>query len=524
MRRLDEKGSVLVFLTLGIALLGAFIGLSVDLGKSYLQRARMSRLVDGAALAAAKVLKGQAGYEAAATQAACDSMVMNGAKVKVDGAGKCSSVAGPKFTVNLAFVDRDVPGGPPMKFVQVTGVEDMPTHFMGLISLMAPGDFSKIKVAVTAEAGPERPVDLMLVLDRSGSMSGATGVPGVSKIAALRTSVNEFLDNSFGADDRIGLVSFSSRGCGNASGQDSTVDGPCSPDIPIDDATTTHIDRIRSRVNALNANGYTNTMEAIRTARGPLAQAFNDSKRATTRKVMLLITDGQPTAMRIDNDKECHESPITGGASLPYPGDQGSFANGCRFGAVNSSRMERGPLTNSSWNAIGSGAAGAQLFKDTIRCTRSLINCDTNGAMHEANLLRNCGYNNSACVAGGDHDVLVFVIAIGKEDKSTPNSSLDQNAKCLLARIANAAEIENADTRVVETMVDNCNNKYTTIDGDTHADLAEGFPCPAGLAPCIDGTQQKGKVYTINLQGDVTDQLRLVFNEITAILKLRLTM
>ena len=50
MRKLNQKGSVLIFFTLAFALLGTFIGLAVDFGRAYLEKARISRLVDGAAL------------------------------------------------------------------------------------------------------------------------------------------------------------------------------------------------------------------------------------------------------------------------------------------------------------------------------------------------------------------------------------------------------------------------------------------------------------------------------------------
>jgi Flp pilus assembly protein TadG len=98
MRRLNQNGSVLVFLTLGFALLGTFIGFAVDFGRGYVEKARVSRLVDGAALAAAKLLQGQPGYESEATRAACDSMVMNGAEVAMTGTGSCASVTGSDLT------------------------------------------------------------------------------------------------------------------------------------------------------------------------------------------------------------------------------------------------------------------------------------------------------------------------------------------------------------------------------------------------------------------------------------------
>jgi hypothetical protein len=389
---------------------------------------------------------------------------------------------------------------------------------------MVPGDYSTINVNAVAEAGPERPVDLMLVLDRSGSMTAGTGT-GQTKIDALKTAVNTFLNNTFSASDRIGMISFSTRGCG-VNGSDTTA-AVCTPDVPFDFATSSFITSMQAKVNGLNAVGGTNTMEALRSARPPIANAFADNTRATARKAVLLVTDGQPTFMIRDNDTACKRNPFDNNP-LPSPGDTndssssnpGPFTNGCKHG-VNVSRMLRQTLNNTTGPFTAYG--GDTLYKQTIRCTRSLINClGTNGAMHEANLLRNCGYNNSACTAGGEHGTLIFAIAIGRKDLSAPQQSLDENAKCLLARVANATDIVHAATGVVETMATNCNNKFTTGDGDTHADLVEGWPCVTG--PCIDTTQQKGKVYTIDVTGNVEAQLEQVFNEIAAILKLRLVL
>ena len=71
MRRLNQKGSFIVMLALAFALLGSFIGFALDLGRAYLERARLTRLVDAASLAAAKVVKGRSAYMNAATRAAC---------------------------------------------------------------------------------------------------------------------------------------------------------------------------------------------------------------------------------------------------------------------------------------------------------------------------------------------------------------------------------------------------------------------------------------------------------------------
>jgi uncharacterized membrane protein len=169
MRKLNQKGSVIVFITLSFALLGTFIGFALDFGRAYLEKARIARLVDGAALAAAKVLKGQVGLQDAATRAACDSMTMDGAAVVFSGGNTCAGSTG-TLNVSVNYVQHPAPGGVDLWYVQVEGREPVATTFLRFLGWLTPGDYSTIDVRAMAEAGPERPIDLMLVLDRSGSM------------------------------------------------------------------------------------------------------------------------------------------------------------------------------------------------------------------------------------------------------------------------------------------------------------------------------------------------------------------
>jgi len=530
MRRLNnQKGSFMVFLTLSFALLGTFIGFAIDFGHAYLEKARISRLVDGAALAAAKALKGQSGFEDEATRAACDSMVMNGAPVIMAGPLSCTTTEGAPLTVALSFFDVPVEGGPPIKHVSVTGTEPVSTTFLNFLSWMVPGDYTKINVSAMAEAAPERPIDLMLVLDRSGSMTATDG-SGQQKIVSLKTAVNAFLglSNTFSSDDRIGIVSFATRGCGNSSGGDSTST-TCAPDRDLYFATSAYISQLQATVNGLDALGGTNTMEALQTARGPLAAAFNDPNRATTRKAVLLVTDGQPTYMRRANKYDCEHNPKTG-AILPSPGDINGPAVGCLHGVaswtsgVSTPYMRRRPLSiDPAVRIPGTPLTDPDLYRQVISCTRSMTGycTGTDGAMHEANLTRNCGFGNSACASGGAHDIVVFTIAIGKVDNDQPQQSMDKNAKCLLARMSNAEQIISAATGVIETLTSVCTGQIITLDGDTHFDLTQGFP-PCGTTPCIDGTQEKGRVYMIDSTGNVQAQLQTVFDEIAKLLKLRL--
>ena len=355
--KLNQKGSFIVWFTVAFALYGTFIGFAVDFGRAYLEKARISRLVDGASLAAAKVLKGQVGFENDATRAACDSMTMNGAPVVMTGGNSCTTTVGASMTASVEFFDLPAPGGSPVRAVRVTGTELVPTTFLRFLGWMVPGDYSTINVVARAEAGPERPIDLVLVLDRSGSMSGA-------KIAALKTTVNEFLDNNFTGNDRIGMVSFAWRGCGNAAGGDNLAANICQPDVPMADATSANINTLKNRVTGLTPNnGATNTMEALRTARVPIAAAFNDPTRVATRKVVLLITDGKPTAMRLDTDAQCKQNPMNGNPVTAW--DTGSFPAGCLMEAnnANGSVAMRGTLNNvPAWPSWPQ----ANVFQNTI--------------------------------------------------------------------------------------------------------------------------------------------------------------
>lgn len=120
------------------------------------------------------------------------------------------------------------------------------------------------------------PEDIMLVLDRSGSMDG-------QPLTDLKTAANGFVDIIDEASDgvlngviangsQISVVSFA----GSAS---------------VDQALTTNANAVKSAINALVASGLTNHEAAISTAQAQLAAGI-----ATNTKDMIIFTDGQTTA------------------------------------------------------------------------------------------------------------------------------------------------------------------------------------------------------------------------------------
>lgn len=138
------------------------------------------------------------------------------------------------------------------------------------------GEF-QVTLALTAAPDIiENPTDIVLVLDRSGSMSG---VP----LAAMKEGSNTFIDiiqqatddgsgsGDLGSGTRMGVVSFSSS---------AVVDAPL----------TASVSQLKGAVDALTAGGSTNHGDAFATATQVLETGTNPVK------VMVLFTDGNTTA------------------------------------------------------------------------------------------------------------------------------------------------------------------------------------------------------------------------------------
>jgi Ca-activated chloride channel family protein len=113
---------------------------------------------------------------------------------------------------------------------------------------------------------PQRATDMIIVLDRSGSMSEANKMPYAK--AAIRDVLSR-LNNH----DRFALVSFSNNAIVH------------SPLVPVDSAKREYLNGV---VNSIVPSGGTNMSDGLNTALRIMAN--NDSQRA---KKVLLLSDGQ---------------------------------------------------------------------------------------------------------------------------------------------------------------------------------------------------------------------------------------
>jgi Flp pilus assembly protein TadG len=547
MKKINQRGQILIFVTLGFVMLGLFVGMAIDFGRGYLERARISRTVDAVALAAARALLGSSApsYEDAAVKAGCGAASMNGVTSSsctrtspVDPSGRpVGCTPGTGAVVSICFVSMGVTGGGTMNFVQVSGRSSVPTTFLRLLTFVGAGDYTTLPVAAVAEGGPDRPVDLMLILDRSGSMTG-TDPSGVSKIRALKCALTGltgsngcpggvtspgFLNVGFTDNDKMGMTSFASRGCGEepgfGSGNSTSSSDPCLADVSLAIFDNSQKTNIVNRINGLDPGTgegpYTNTMEGLRAAITPMGNAFLDTSRAS-RKAVLLVTDGQPTALRLNSQAACEKDPG------PYPGTTGNNltggvpwgnANGCFF-RYQGSGLRRVTLNGSSgtnFTTTTPASGPPNLYQRLFSATR-------NAARNEAYQLRALGSGN----------VIVFVIGIGSPDTSQPpDYRLDANARCLLGLIANDPDVINDPS--TNNATGSCAGVYSTGTGtpteDTHQDLTQTTPPGIGGAvpSAVIPGQLNGKLFTVDLNGDVTAQLQDIFGQIAAILKLRLT-
>ena len=134
------------------------------------------------------------------------------------------------------------------------------------------------KVTLALSAAPDissNPTDIVLVLDRSGSMTG-------SPLANMKLGANSFIDiidqatdssqdGTIGSGSRIGIVSFSNT-------------------ATADTQLITSVAALKSAVDSLTAGGSTNHADAFAKA----VQLFDPA--SSNAKVIVMFTDGKTTA------------------------------------------------------------------------------------------------------------------------------------------------------------------------------------------------------------------------------------
>jgi hypothetical protein len=250
------RGSILIAFALFLVVLLGFAALATEAGRWYLVRAELSKSVDAAALIAAKNIS--------------------------------NPFVSPR-TIGLQFAQENFPvgylGTPAVGF---PGAVSFTVDTIGNDKVQVTGHVSSTPIlaqlfgvntvpTVSSSVAQKKDVEIMVILDRSGSMAGA---PISDLKSAARTFVSFF--SSTQDKDKMGMISFATS---------VTVDRPLG---------TNYVAPMTAAINALTAVGATNTEDAFAQAGGP--QSFTDQTGVPgdrrIQQFLIFFSDGRPTAFR----------------------------------------------------------------------------------------------------------------------------------------------------------------------------------------------------------------------------------
>jgi hypothetical protein len=215
----SERGSIIILSTLMLPILLAFIGLAVDGGLMFEIKRQMQTSADSAAVAGA-VAKRNGGDLDAIMEAAKRDAALNSFQ---DGAaGVTVTVNNPPTSGPYAGADR---------YVEVIINKVAPAHFIRVLALMLPGDFSKATVAARAVAGLEGEYCIYALNPTQNDSLRLSGTPnlnapecgvyvGSDSSSAMRIGGGASINVA--AIDIVGNYTCENQSCGNVSPEPKT--------------------------------------------------------------------------------------------------------------------------------------------------------------------------------------------------------------------------------------------------------------------------------------------------------------
>ena len=201
-RAADESGQILTIAAIAIVLMLCCVGLVVDVGHAMLVQRQLQAGVDAAALAGVQHLPDKPMAEAVAMQYSATP----GSKNAVNTVNNAATTAQAVCISGVPGCNRRDGG---VNGIKVESSSDVPTWFGRIIGIR------KLSVSAKSTACSPctvKPLDIMIVLDRTGSMC-QVGVPPVNEppsactdLNAARNGIKTFLNFMDPSIDKVGLA------------------------------------------------------------------------------------------------------------------------------------------------------------------------------------------------------------------------------------------------------------------------------------------------------------------------------
>lgn len=260
--RPGERGAALLLFTLMTFLVVLpMIGLAIDGGISYFAHSRLSSAVDAAALAGARSLN--VGEDLPSQVANAQAVAQNYFNANFPpGILGSSNIQAPAAQITQTSYHTIT--------VQFQASSDIQLYFMPLLGYPT----SHISASATTS---RRDVNIMLVIDRSGSMVPVCGV--------MKADAENFVSRFVDGRDRLGLVTF----MGNAKSQP-TIDYPATKNFKSQNPSLT------DTIGQLACGGNTGSAAALSLAHGQIVLGAEPGAL----NVIVFFTDGVPNGFTSD--------------------------------------------------------------------------------------------------------------------------------------------------------------------------------------------------------------------------------
>jgi Flp pilus assembly protein TadG len=285
----NQRGAVIVIFALSLVVLIGFVAIGTEIGRWYTVRAELAKAVDAAALAgAANISNPTIDVVTLAEHFGTENFRLGYLGTPSTGTGSVSFTATRdlEHAGMLTVTGRTTSVG---VLSRLFGVEYVPTSAMGIAQ--------------------KNRVEIMLILDRSGSMAG-------SPLSNLKTAARAFLGyyEDTQNEDKIGLVTFATG-------------------VSLRAPATNFFTPITNSINAMVATGATNAEDAL--AQGGSVQVFPDQRplpRADRiQQFIVFFTDGRPTAFRSNFTRSNRTQPYDRVVMVTGNCDSDCGSSGCNI-------------------------------------------------------------------------------------------------------------------------------------------------------------------------------------------------